>query len=149
MTARVAFRLYCDTTAGDAPGDRRTPEHGAVTSEEIVLLPSVPVPGPSRPVTWAKASAPRRRRSVIVRSILEVAASQEAEIPAIGTLNEGALHAQLKDWYQRVGAGNSNAAVPGRVQRIVVGLIGRVGGGGGSFPGRGRRLSLLVASAAA
>ncbi len=38
-----------------------------------------------------------------MRSVLEVPASQEAEIPAIGTLNEGALHAQLKDWYQRPG----------------------------------------------
>jgi putative transposase len=34
-----------------------------------------------------------------------------------------------------VGAGNSNSAVPGRVRQIAVGLIGRVGGGGGSFPG--------------
>jgi hypothetical protein len=49
----------------------------------------------------AKASSPRRRRNVIVPSLLEVAASHQAEIPAIGTLNEGALHAQLKDWYRR------------------------------------------------
>ena len=38
-----------------------------------------------------------------MRSVLEVAASQEGETPAIGTLNEGALHAQLKNWYQRPG----------------------------------------------
>jgi len=38
-----------------------------------------------------------------VRSVLEVAASKEGEIPAIGTLNEGALHAQVKDWYRRRG----------------------------------------------
>jgi hypothetical protein len=35
-----------------------------------------------------------------VRSVLEVAASRQSGIPRIGTLNEGALHAQLKDWYR-------------------------------------------------
>ena len=34
---------------------------------------------------------------------LQVAGSREVELPAIGTLNEGALHAQLKDWYRRPG----------------------------------------------
>ena len=34
-------------------------------------------------------------------SVLEVAPSRKAEASAIGTLNEGALHAQLKNWYQR------------------------------------------------
>lgn len=38
-----------------------------------------------------------------MHSVLEVGASREREIPAIGTLNEGALHAQLKDWYRRPG----------------------------------------------
>lgn len=36
-------------------------------------------------------------------SVIEVAAPRQAEIPAIGTLNEGELHAQLKDWYRREG----------------------------------------------
>jgi len=49
-----------------------------------------------------------------VRSVLDVAASQEAEIPAIGTLNEGALHAQLKNWYQRPGD---------RIERVVDGFV--------------------------
>jgi hypothetical protein len=37
---------------------------------------------------WAQATRYRRRRSVVVQ---------------IGTLNEGALHAQLKEWYRRPG----------------------------------------------
>ena len=41
------------------------------------------------------------QKTSIVHSVLEVSGSQDGEIPAIGTLNEGALHAQLKDWYQR------------------------------------------------
>ena len=49
-----------------------------------------------------------------MRSVLEVAASQEAEIPAIGTLNEGALHAQLKNWYQRPGD---------RIEQVVGGFV--------------------------
>jgi hypothetical protein len=49
-----------------------------------------------------------------VRSVLDVAASQGAEIPAIGTLNEGALHAQLKNWYQRPGD---------RIERVVDGFV--------------------------
>lgn len=36
-------------------------------------------------------------------SVLEVVGSQARESRAIGTLNEGALHAQLKDWYRRPG----------------------------------------------
>ena len=47
-------------------------------------------------------------------SVLEVAGSQEGEIPAIGTLNEGALHAQLKNWYQRPGD---------RIERVVDGFV--------------------------
>jgi hypothetical protein len=62
----------------------------------------------------AKATVRRRRRSVIVRSALEVAASQEAEIPTIGTLNEGALHAQLKNWYRRPGD---------RIEQVVGGFV--------------------------
>ena len=49
-----------------------------------------------------------------MRSVLEVAGSQEGEIPAIGTLNEGALHAQLKNWYQRPGD---------RIERVVDGFV--------------------------
>ena len=49
-----------------------------------------------------------------MRSVLEVAASQEAEIPAIGTLNEGVLHAQLKNWYQRPGD---------RIEQVVGGFV--------------------------
>jgi hypothetical protein len=36
-----------------------------------------------------------------MHSVLEACGARE--IPAIGTLNEGALHAQLKDWYRRPG----------------------------------------------
>jgi hypothetical protein len=38
-----------------------------------------------------------------VDSVLDVVRSEAREFPAIGTLNEGALHAQLKDWYSRPG----------------------------------------------
>src|SRR2546430_11554522 len=69
-------------------------------------------PGPAGDLP--KATAPRRRRSVIVRSLLEVAGSHEGESPAIGTLNEGALHAQLKNWYQRPGD---------RIERVVDGFV--------------------------
>src|SRR6266511_1945534 len=66
--------------------------------------PGVRRPDQSAAASWfgdlAKATSPRRRRSVIVRSVLEVAASQDREFRAIGTLNEGALHVQLKDWYR-------------------------------------------------
>jgi hypothetical protein len=49
-----------------------------------------------------------------VHSVVEVAASQERELRAIGTLNEGALHAQLKDWYRRRGD---------RVEQVVDGFV--------------------------
>ncbi len=49
-----------------------------------------------------------------MRCVLEVAASEEGEIPAIGTLNEGALHAQLKVWYQRPGD---------RIEQVVGGFV--------------------------
>ena len=39
-----------------------------------------------------------------MHSVLEVAASQDRESRGIGMLNEGALHAQLKDWYRRQGS---------------------------------------------
>jgi hypothetical protein len=38
-----------------------------------------------------------------VDSVLDVVGSRDRESRAIGTLNEGALHAQLKDWYRRPG----------------------------------------------
>ncbi len=47
-------------------------------------------------------------------SVLEVAASPDRGFRAIGTLNEGALHAQLKDWYRRRGD---------RVERVVDGFV--------------------------
>jgi hypothetical protein len=47
-------------------------------------------------------------------SVLDVAASRQAETPAIGTLNEGALHAQLKDWYRRQGD---------RIEQVVDGFV--------------------------
>ena len=49
-----------------------------------------------------------------MRSVLEVAGSPEGEIPAIGTLNEGALHAQLKQWYERP---------DDRIERLVDGFV--------------------------
>ena len=47
-------------------------------------------------------------------SVLEVVASQDRGLRAIGTLNEGALHAQLKDWYRRRGD---------RVEQVVDGFV--------------------------
>jgi len=41
-------------------------------------------------------------------------AGKEREFRAIGTLNEGALHAQLKDWYRRSGD---------RVEQVVDGFV--------------------------
>jgi hypothetical protein len=49
-----------------------------------------------------------------VYSVLEVGASRQAETPAIGTLNEGARHAQLKDWYRRQGD---------RIEQVVDGFV--------------------------
>jgi hypothetical protein len=48
-----------------------------------------------------------------VHSVLHVA-SQDSQRRAIGTLNEGALHAQLKDWYRRRGD---------RVEQVVDGFV--------------------------
>ncbi len=77
-----------------------------------------------------------------MRSVLEVAGSQEAEIPAIGTLNEGALHAQLKNWYQRPGD---------RIERVVDGFVVDLVRGDllveiqtGSFAPLRRKLELLT-----
>jgi hypothetical protein len=49
-----------------------------------------------------------------VHSVLEVAASRQAERSAIGTLNEGALHAQMKEWYRRRGD---------RIEQVVDGFV--------------------------
>ena len=49
-----------------------------------------------------------------MRSVLEVAASQDRESRGIGMLNEGALHAQLKDWYRRNGD---------RIERVIDGFV--------------------------
>src|SRR5213076_2304965 len=94
------------------------------------------------PVTRAKATAPRGRRRIIVRSVVEVVGSEEGEIPAIGTLNEGALHAQLKNWYQRPGD---------RIERVVDGFVVDLVRGGllveiqtGSFAPLRRKLELLT-----
>ena len=49
-----------------------------------------------------------------MHSVLEVAASQDRESRGIGMLNEGALHAQLKDWYRRNGD---------RIERVIDGFV--------------------------
>jgi hypothetical protein len=77
-----------------------------------------------------------------VHSVLEVAASRQAETPGIGTLNEGALHAQLKDWYR--GPGD-------RVEQVVDGFVVDLVRGNllvevqtGSFAPLRRKLELLT-----
>jgi hypothetical protein len=77
-----------------------------------------------------------------VHSVLEVAASRQAETPAIGTLNEGALHAQLKDWYRRRGD---------RIEQVVDGFVVDLVRGNllveiqtGSFAPLRRKLDLLT-----
>jgi hypothetical protein len=77
-----------------------------------------------------------------VYSVLEVAASGKAETPAIGTLNEGALHAQLKDWYRRQGD---------RIEQVVDGFVVDLVRGNllveiqtGSFAPLRRKLDLLT-----
>ena len=77
-----------------------------------------------------------------MRSVLEVVGSEEGEIPAIGTLNEGALHAQLKNWYQRPGD---------RIERVVDGFVVDLVRGGllveiqtGGFAPLRRKLELLT-----
>ena len=49
-----------------------------------------------------------------MHSVLEVPASHRTGTPGIGTLNEGALHAQLKDWYRRGGD---------RIEQLVDGFV--------------------------
>jgi hypothetical protein len=77
-----------------------------------------------------------------VYSVVEVAASGKAETPAIGTLNEGALHAQLKDWYRRRGD---------RIEQVVDGFVVDLVRGNllveiqtGSFAPLRRKLDLLT-----
>jgi hypothetical protein len=65
-------------------------------------------------VIWPRHLRGGAERELVVRSALELAASQRAEIPVIGTLNEGALHAQLKNWYQRPGD---------RLEQVVGGFV--------------------------
>jgi hypothetical protein len=78
----------------------------------------------------------------IVHSTVEIDASRHAETPAIGTLNEGALHAQLKDWYQRPGD---------RIEQLVDGFVVDIARGNllveiqtGSFAPLRRKLDLLT-----
>ena len=52
------------------------------------------------------------KKSLPVHSVLEGCGARG--IAAIGTLNEGALHAQLKNWYQRPGD---------RIERVVDGFV--------------------------
>jgi hypothetical protein len=77
-----------------------------------------------------------------VRSVLEDAGSQEGEIPTIGMLNEGALHAQLKAWYQRP---------DDRIEQVVDGFVVDLVRGDllveiqtGSFAPLRRKLELLT-----
>jgi hypothetical protein len=77
-----------------------------------------------------------------VDSVAEVDASPYAETPAIGTLNEGALHAQLKDWYRRRGDGIEQL-VDGFVVDIVRGNL-LVEIQTGSFAPLRRKLDLLT-----
>ena len=75
-------------------------------------------------------------------SVVEVGASRYAATPAIGTLNEGALHAQLKDWYGRRGD---------RIEQLVDGFVVDIVRGNllveiqtGSFAPLRRKLDLLT-----
>jgi len=77
-----------------------------------------------------------------VHSIVEIDASRHAKSLAIGTLNEGALHAQLKDWYQRRGD---------RIEQLVDGFVVDIVRGNllveiqtGSFAPLRRKLDLLT-----
>jgi hypothetical protein len=93
-------------------------------------------------VTWRRQLRRAGEGSVVVRSVLEVAGSQESETPAIGTLNEGALHAQLKHWYQRP---------DDRTERVIDGFVVDLVRGDllveiqtGSFAPLRRKLELLT-----
>jgi hypothetical protein len=65
-------------------------------------------------VTWRRQLRRDTEGGVVVHSVHKVVGSQEVEIPAIGTLNEGALHAQLKSWYQRP---------DDRIERVIDGFV--------------------------
>jgi hypothetical protein len=96
-----------------------------------------------RPGWWpAEGNCAAAQKEVIVCSVLEVAGSQEREVPAIGTLNEGALHAQLKNWYQRP---------DDRIERVIDGFVVDLVRGDllveiqtGSFAPLRRKLELLT-----
>ena len=77
-----------------------------------------------------------------MHSVIEVASSRQAETPAIGTLNEGALHAQLKDWYRRR-ADRIEQVVDGFVIDLVRGEL-LVEIQTGSFAPLRRKLDLLT-----
>jgi hypothetical protein len=77
-----------------------------------------------------------------VHSVPELDASLHAKTPTIGTLNEGALHAQLKDWYRCRGD---------RVEQLVDGFVVDIVRGNllveiqtGSFAPLRRKLDLLT-----
>src|SRR5207248_4556547 len=93
-TARTRCRLPAQPRRPEPAPPRasgRTPVDGPGKRGRVVPLSSVVAP--ARPTgALPKATAQRRRRSVIVRSVLKVAGSPDSEIPAIGTLNQGALH---------------------------------------------------------
>jgi len=63
-------------------------------------------------VAPCEGNAGATKKSLLVHSVLEACAARG--IAAIGTLNEGALHAQLKDWYRRRGD---------RVEQLVDGFV--------------------------
>ncbi len=63
-------------------------------------------------VAPCEGNAGATKKSLLMHSVLEACAARG--IAAIGTLNEGALHAQLKDWYRRRGD---------RVEQLVDGFV--------------------------
>ena len=77
-----------------------------------------------------------------MHSIHDVVASRRIETARIGTLNEGALHAQLKDWYRRPGD-RLEQAVDGFVVDLVRGNL-LVEIQTGSFTPLRRKLDLLT-----
>jgi hypothetical protein len=81
-------------------------------------------------------------KQVIVHSVHEVVASRGIENATIGTLNEGELHAQLKDWY-RCRGDRVEQAVDGFVVDLVRGNL-LVEIQTGSFTPLRRKLDLLT-----
>jgi hypothetical protein len=63
-------------------------------------------------VVPCEGNAGATKKSLLVDSVLDACAARG--IAAIGTLNEGALHAQLKDWYRHRGD---------RVEQLVDGFV--------------------------